>query len=187
MSGDENSLFSRTVAPDFTSAFTKYEVSFTPTTSGVAHAPVDITSGTASINDLAAGTYTVTVTGYNGTADIAIGSATGVVVTNGGSTPVSITLEPKTGASSGSGSFSYDITVPTGTSSAKVSIISLDSNTEVFSSNLTGGHEINIQNPLPPVTIGYMRFSKREVKLRGLRRFSISMTPWSPSWMPRRI
>jgi hypothetical protein len=102
----------RTVYPAL-SGFTKYEVRFTPTAGGQAHAPVEVTGSTTGTADLAAGTYTITVTGYtaNNTA-AAEGTAQGVEITAGGSTAANIILGPKSGA--GSGSFSYDITVPAG-------------------------------------------------------------------------
>jgi hypothetical protein len=118
----------RTLAPDFSglpSPFTKFTLSFTETADGAAHAPVDINSGTtAVVDDLVVGTYTISVTGYVETDEIALGSAAGIVVTDGGNTPAPITLGPKTGA--GTGTFSYDITVPEGTGTATLTITTLE-------------------------------------------------------------
>jgi hypothetical protein len=61
--------------------------------------------------DLEAGTYTVTATAYaGGESAIAEGTAANVTVSSGGTSPVSITMGPKTGG--GNGTFSYAITWP---------------------------------------------------------------------------
>jgi hypothetical protein len=126
--GEENlsSLKARTLAPDFsTLPFDKFTLSFTATANGAAHSPVDITTGTtAVVNDLVAGTYTVSVTGYVGANEVAVGSAAGIVVTDGGNTPAAVTLGPKTGA--GTGTFTYNITVPAGTGAATLIITTLE-------------------------------------------------------------
>jgi hypothetical protein len=118
----------RTLAPDFSglpAPFDKFTLSFTATADGAAHNPVDIENGTtAVVNDLVVGTYTISVTGYVGTDEIALGRAEGIVVTDGGNTPASVTLGPKTGA--GIGTFSYDITVPDGTETATLTITTLE-------------------------------------------------------------
>jgi hypothetical protein len=118
----------RTVVPDFSGTpFSKYTLNFTPTMGGAVHDPVSITGGTtAEVDDLAAGTYTVTVTGYTGS-DVferaaAVGSTPGVEITEGGTTQVSITLGPKPAEAGETGSFAYDITVPSGVNSAQLII-----------------------------------------------------------------
>jgi hypothetical protein len=113
----------RTVYPVFSpDPFTKYELSFTPTSGGEAHDPVLVTGGTGTV-DLVVGTYTVTATAYTGSGTFtatAEGSTTGVVVTNSVTTPVSITLGPKTGTANGT--FKYDITVPAGVVNATLTL-----------------------------------------------------------------
>jgi hypothetical protein len=94
------------------SPFTKYELTFTATSGGEAHAPVVVTGGTGSIN-LVVGTYTITATAFIGDdpsyTTVAGGTATGVTVSASGNTGVNITLGPITGGADGT--FSYDISL----------------------------------------------------------------------------
>jgi hypothetical protein len=115
----------RTVVPAgfSTSSFSKFEANFTATSGGANYGPVVLTGGTNAIS-LAAGTYTVTITGFTGNdpnfVAAAEGTEAGVVVTQGGSTAATVLVGPKTGA--GQGSFSYDITVTPGTASGTLTV-----------------------------------------------------------------
>ncbi|MDR1030787.1 MAG: hypothetical protein LBL76_07940 [Treponema sp.] len=105
----------RTVFPDI-SGIDEYALVFTSTSGGKGHSEtVNPPASTANVT-LEVGTYTLTVTARKGGADIAEGTKTGLVITSGGTTSESITLEPKTGTGVANGTFSYNVTVPAGAS-----------------------------------------------------------------------
>jgi formylglycine-generating enzyme required for sulfatase activity len=120
VSANKQNAAARTVVPAFNpDPFTKYEALFTATSGGQTHGPVAISAaGTTSPVTLAVGTYTVTVTAYTGSdpgfTAASEGGVTGVVVSQGTTTPASVLLGPRTGE--GMGTFSYDVTVPAGAS-----------------------------------------------------------------------
>ncbi|MDR0629493.1 MAG: leucine-rich repeat domain-containing protein [Treponema sp.] len=101
----------RTVYPDLNGLV--YSLSFEPTEGGAAHAAVAVTGGSATIDDLVVGTYTIRATAKQtgGDTEIAIGTKTGVVISAGATASASITLGPKLDGANGI--LSYDITVPT--------------------------------------------------------------------------
>jgi hypothetical protein len=146
------------------SGFTRYELSFTPTSDGAAHDPVEVSGGNATVSGLAAGTYTLTAAGYAGTGDgaavAAVGTAEGVEVSQGAATPVSIILGPNTGAA-GTGSFGYDITVPPGVTSARL-VITTQAGAAVSGGTVTlteGGNTGTV--PLAP---GYYKLKAELIK-----------------------
>jgi hypothetical protein len=106
----------RTVNPDFgTTTFSKYELSFSPTSGGAAHAAVNLTGGTGSVSDLVPGTYTVTATAYTGTSPavpVAEKALTGITILEDQTSTASFLLEPRTGGANGT--FDYAITLGTG-------------------------------------------------------------------------
>lgn len=99
--------------------FSRYEVTFTNTTGGAAHAAVEtnyseLRSG-KKIDGIVTGTYTVTVTAYTaaqGETAVAEGSETGVVVDAGSTAAVNILLGPTTGGANGT--LDYEITTQNG-------------------------------------------------------------------------
>jgi hypothetical protein len=107
----------RTVVPTglSTGTFSKVEALFTATGGGTNQGPTVISGGAATV-DLAVGTYTVTITAYTGSTGsytaVAEGSVSGVVITQAQPSSVDVLLGPKTG--SGTGTFTYDLTVPAG-------------------------------------------------------------------------
>jgi hypothetical protein len=118
--GEENVLgVLRTVYPDV-AGFTKYEITFEATDGGASHDPVVITDPDEAADtievDLVAGTYDITVTAYTGSPGAytvaATGVSTGVTVTAGENDPLTILMGPATG----NGTFSYDVTIPSGAS-----------------------------------------------------------------------
>jgi hypothetical protein len=141
----------RTVYPaGIASAFTKYELTFAATSGGANQGPT-VVSGSSESIELAVGTYTITATAFTGSnpsyTAVAEGSVAGVVVTAGSNTGASITLGPKTGGANGT--FSYDITVPAGTTSATLTITKLDTTVVGSPVTLTSGQNANAI-PLAP-------------------------------------
>jgi hypothetical protein len=105
------------------SIFTKIGASFAPSGGGtpiVIEGPGNAVSVTAT---LAVGTYNVTLTAYTGSEGsykaVAVGTVSDVGVTESANEPVSIPMGPEAEAGE-NGTFGYDITVPAGTSEAKL-------------------------------------------------------------------
>jgi hypothetical protein len=114
----------RTVHPvDVAEQFTKYEAVFASGGSNSEPVASDSSEITA---DLAAGTYTVTVTGFTGADPSFVAVATGtaeVTITAGTETTKSVLLGPITGE--GTGNFSYDITLPAGITAGSLTLTAL--------------------------------------------------------------
>jgi hypothetical protein len=91
------------------------------------------------------------VTARKGGADIAEGTKTGLVITSGGTTSESITLEPKTGTGVANGTFSYTITLPTGAEGTLTITTASDGPVTDGTKDLTGGATANTGTvSLPP-------------------------------------
>jgi hypothetical protein len=90
-----------------TALITKYTVAL----SGAATRSADTTTGSIEFLDLATGAYTITVTGFAGSNEVAVGSAE-VTVTADTNIPVTVTIGPKTGTGMATGNFKYTITAP---------------------------------------------------------------------------
>ncbi|MDR2185508.1 MAG: hypothetical protein LBO80_07575 [Treponema sp.] len=110
--GVANGAGARTVAPG-AGDFTKYTLTFS---GPELHDPVDVSGGSAQV-ELALGSWTITATGYTGTAGNYAAAAEGsaqVTISGGDTSPVVILLGPKTGGVQGT--LSYSVTVPAGAS-----------------------------------------------------------------------
>ena len=121
----------RTILPDpKLSDFAVIELGFTPSGGGVAET-FDRTNANPSVSiGLAPGTYNLVVTAYadsGKTLAAAQGSASGIVVNAGAITPAAVTLQATFGG--GNGTFSWNITSPTGVTSAAMIITPINGTT----------------------------------------------------------
>jgi len=119
--------------PDFTSAdFLEYKLEFSITGNPVPLVTEYRTNSNISTPvSLNAGTYNLLVTAYKDTSrakPAAQGSVLGIVITGGQNTPASVTLNAIIDA--GQGTFSWNISYPTGVTTATMSIIRLSGSTE---------------------------------------------------------
>ena len=148
---------SQTVYPA-SDGFTRYEVSFEVTSGGAAHDPVELSNGTATVNDLVVGTYRITGTAFTGTSPdftaVALGTKREVVISSTDPTTASITMGPKTGT--GNGTFGYAITLPGGVGNGELKLLTDgDGGAQVGNPvTLTAGQ---VTTGLIPAPAGYYR------------------------------
>ena len=121
----------RTILPQTpdVSAFAAYTLAFTPTSGGTASSVDKTNADIENAITLDAGTYSLTVNAYLDTAKAqlaASGTETGIVITSGGATVRTVTLA--TLDSGGTGTFRWNITLPTGVTTANL-VISPDDGT----------------------------------------------------------
>jgi hypothetical protein len=115
---------------------------------------------------LVVGTYTLTVTGKTTTADVAVGTKEGLVISKDENLPVSVTLGPKTEAGAPDGTFSYEVTIPTG-AAGTLTITTLADAVVGEPMALTAGENTDSLD-LPPGSYWLAVSLKKEGKTAGL-------------------
>jgi hypothetical protein len=123
-----------TIYPGEAEAFGNFTLSFEPTQDGAAHSDVSVDdiSAPITISDIVLGVYTVTVTATRSSDSVvvAMGSLTGVAVTEEADPDeeetVNVILGPKTGNGLSDGTFSYNITFTETMTAATLTITDAD-------------------------------------------------------------
>jgi hypothetical protein len=136
----------RTVFPDV-SGIDKYALAFTATSGGKDQPEVVVNAPASTVNvELVVGTYTLTVTARKGGVDIAEGTTTGLAISKGQTATEEVTLKPKTGTDVAKGTFSYDVTLPTGATGTLTINTAIDGGTVVGTATLTAGNKKDTLN-----------------------------------------